>query len=191
MNFSNPVVKDVFEEYEFNLDESVDNLISSYKLIKAGRANPYILDNIRVDYYNTPTPINQLGNIVVAEARVLIINVWDSGALKAVEKAILAANIGITPSNDGKVIRLVFPELTEEKRKDIVKDIKNQLENSKVALRNHRRDINDKVKKFKKDSIITEDEQTTYEKEIDKLINARIEKVDKIFKDKEKEILSV
>jgi ribosome recycling factor len=157
MNFSNPAIKDAFDEYEFSLDETVENLISSYKQIKAGRANPYLLDGIKVDYYGSPTPINQLGNIVVAEARVLMINVWDSGALKAVEKAILAANIGITPTNDGKVIRLIFPELTEEKRRDIVKDIKNILENTKISLRSHRRDMNDKIKKFKKDNVITEE----------------------------------
>jgi ribosome recycling factor len=191
MNISNPVIKDLFEEYEFNSDATIESLVSSYKQTKAGRANPYILDNIKADYYGTPTPLNQLGNIVVAEARVLMINVWDIGAIKAIEKAILAANIGISPTNDGKVIRLIFPELTEEKRRDLVKDIKNQLENCKIVLRNHRRDINDKIKKMKKDNTITEDEQSTYEKEVDKIMNTNMEKVDKIFKDKEKEILSV
>lgn len=190
MNFSNPDVQNAFDEYELSIEATVDNLDNNYKQLRAGRANAHVLDNVRVDYYGALSPINQVGNISVPEARVLVINVWDSSMLKAVEKAILAANIGITPNNDGKCIRLVFPELTADRRKQLVKDIKVQADNNKVVLRNHRRDINDALKKLKNNGI-TEDELASYEKEVDKILAKAIEKVDEIFKIKEKELLSI
>ncbi len=156
-----------------------------------GRANPHILDKIVVDYYGVPTPLKQIGNIQVPEARMLLISVWDTSILKEVEKAIIAANTGIMPTNDGKVLRMVFPELTQERRKELCKTLKSLAENTKVALRNARRDINDSIKKMKKDSLISEDDAATYEKDVDKKLASQIETVDKMTKDKEQEIMSV
>lgn len=191
MAYENEDVELYFDDYETKLEKAIDNLSRDYSTIKAGRANPKILDKVRVDYYGTPTPLNQVGNISAPEARMLIINVWDMSMLKAVEKAILAANIGITPMNDGKVIRLLFPELTEERRREYVKQTKAMAENCKVALRNSRRDINEELKKMKKDSAITEDELSTYEKDVDKRLAEAVAKVDKLSKDKESDIMSV
>lgn len=191
MNFTNPDVKTLFEEFEFSVDASVEALTNQYKQMKAGRANPHIIEHVRVDYYGQSTSISQVGNISISESRILVINVWDTSMLKAVEKAIIAANVGINPVNDGKVIRLIFPELTTDRRQTLVKEAKSMGENSKVALRNHRRDINDSIKALKKDGKISEDEQATYEKEVDKIINKEIESIDKIFKEKEKEITTV
>jgi ribosome recycling factor len=184
-------VLELFDNYETKIGKTMDNFKGELIAIRAGRANPHILDKILVDYYGTPTPINQMGNISVSEARILVVSVWDATALKDVEKAILAANIGLTPNNDGKVIRLIFPELTEERRRDIVKQIKKMGEDTKVVLRCHRRDANDTLKKYKKDNVITEDEQAVYEKDVDKKLNASIEEVDKLLKAKEQEVMSV
>ena len=191
MAYETMEVLELFDSYETKIGKTMDNFKGELVSIRAGRANPHILDKVTVDYYGTPTPINQMGNISVSEARILVISVWDASALKDVEKAILAANIGLTPNNDGKVIRLIFPELTEERRRDIVKQIKKMGEDTKVVLRNHRRDINDTLKKFKKDNVITEDEQSLYEKDVDKKLNAATEEVDKLLKAKEQEVMSV
>lgn len=184
-------ILEVFDKYEEKLEKSVSNLKGEFAKLKAGRANAHVLDKIFVDYYGTPTPIKQLGNISVPEARILMISVWDVSALKAVEKAINEANIGINPQNDGKVIRLIFPELTEARRKDLCKEIRAMSENTKIALRNSRRDANDAVKKLKKDNIVTEDEVTVCEKEIDKLLAEAVADVDKSTKDKEQEVMTV
>ncbi len=173
------------------MNKTISSLQYEFNNIKAGRANPHILDKIVVDYYGVPTPLKQIGNIQTPEARVLMITVWDTSILKEVEKAIIAANTGITPNNDGKVIRMIFPELTQERRKELCKNLRATAENTKVALRNARRDINDSIKKFKKDSLISEDEAGIYEKDVDKKLAEQIEIVDKMSKDKEQEILSV
>lgn len=191
MNINIPEVQEIFEEYELSMEAAVESMVNSFRQIRAGRANPYVLDSVRVDYYGTPTPINQMGNITVSEARVLTISVWDASALKAVEKAILASNIGLTPNNDGKVIRLIFPELTQERRQQLTKDVRTQTENIRVSIRNSRRKINDTLKKMKKDSVVTEDDYDICEKEVDKMMNEYIEKVDRISKEKEKEIMTV
>lgn len=191
MQYEKKEVNDLFNIFEEKLNKSVDSYRRELSDLRAGRANPRILDKITVDYYGTPTPINQVGNISVPEARVISITVWDKNALSLVEKAIIAANIGLTPNNDGKTIRLIFPELTEEKRKELVKNIKAMAENSKVALRNSRRDINDKFKSLNKIKVITDDEQKEYEQVVDKELNKHIEQIDNLTKEKEKEVLSV
>ena len=172
-------------------DKTISVLNSEYITIRAGRANPHILDKVLVDYYGTPTPINQVGNISVSEGRCLVIAPWDASMLKVIEKQLLVENLGITPSNDGKVIRLVFPVLTEERRKELVKQIKKMAEDSKVAIRNVRRDGMDALKKMKNNKEISEDEHAVCEKDVDKVIAEAIEKIDKLFADKEKDIMSV
>ncbi|MDE6189376.1 MAG: ribosome recycling factor [Clostridia bacterium] len=183
-------ILEIFDEFQTKMSKSISSLQYEFNNLKAGRANPHILDKIVVDYYGVPTPLKQIGNIQTPEARILMITVWDTSILKEVEKAIIAANIGITPNNDGKVIRLVFPELTQERRKELCKTLKALAENTKVALRNARRDINDSIKKFKKD-LISEDEAALYEKDVDKQLAEQIDIVDKMSKEKEQEILSV
>jgi len=172
-------------------DKTVSVLSSDYLTIRAGRANPHILDKVLVDYYGTPTPINQVGNLSVVEGRCLVIAPWDASMLKVIEKQLLADNIGITPSNDGKVIRLVFPVLTEERRKELVKQVKKQCEDSKVAVRNIRRDAMDALKKMKNNKELSEDEHALAEKEVEKVISKAIEEVDKASADKEKDVLTV
>ena len=172
-------------------DKTISVLNSEYITIRAGRANPHILDKVLVDYYGTPTPINQVGNISVSEGRCLVIAPWDASMLKVIEKQLLVENLGITPSNDGKVIRLVFPVLTEERRKELVKQIKKMAEDSKVAIRNVRRDGMDALKKMKNNKESSEDEHAVCEKDVDKVIAEAIEKIDKLFADKEKDIMSV
>lgn len=159
--------------------------------LRAGRANPQILDKIVVDYYGTPTPINQLGNISSPEPRMLVISLWESKMISEVEKAIQKSDIGINPSNDGKVIRLIVPELNEERRKELVKQVKKMVEEGKVAIRAIRRDANDQIKKLKKDSKITEDEAKTAENDLQKATDAAIKEADKLLADKEKEIMAV
>ena len=163
MVFNLPEVGDAFEEYELSLMDTVEHLKSELNTIRAGRANPQILNKITVDYYGALTPLNQMANITVPEARLLQISLWDSSMIKAVVKAITASDIGITPTDDGKVIRLVFPQLTEERRKDLGKQVKKVGEDYKVTLRNARRDIMDKLKAFNKNKQITDDEVATYE----------------------------
>ncbi len=191
MAYEQMEVLEIFDEFETKMDKSISSLQYEFNNIKAGRANPHILDKIVVDYYGVPTPLKQIGNIQTPEARMLMITVWDTSILKEVEKAIIAANTGITPNNDGKVIRMIFPELTQERRKELCKGLKATAENTKVALRNARRDINDSIKKFKKDGLISEDEASIYEKDVDKKLAEQIEVVDKMSKEKEQEILSV
>ena len=178
-----------------NIEERMKKTVSVYEEnlseIRAGRANPAILNKITVDYYGTPTPINQLAGISVPEARLIVIQPWDMGVLKEVERAILASDIGITPNNDGKVIRLNFPELNEERRKDIVKDIRKMSEEAKVAVRAVRRDGIDEFKKMQKDATITEDELKQAEDQIQKLTDKYVEEVDKLTESKEKEIMTV
>ncbi|MDE7396071.1 MAG: ribosome recycling factor [Clostridiales bacterium] len=159
--------------------------------VRAGRANPQILNKITVDYYGTPTPLNQMATITVPEARMLVISLYDISMLKEVVKAINASDIGINPTDDGKSIRLVFPILTEERRKELTKQIKKTAEDTKVVLRNERRDIMEVLKKLKKDSVITEDEVATYEKDVQKTLDKYIESVDKAVKEKEAEILEI
>ena len=172
-------------------DKTVSVLNGEYVTIRAGRANPHILDKVLVDYYGTPSPINQVGNISVSEGRCLVIAPWDASMLKVIEKQLIAENLGITPVNDGKVIRLVFPVLTEERRKELVKQVKKMAEDSKVAIRNIRRDSMDALKKMKNNKELSEDEHAVCEKEIDKVITEAIDKVDKLSAEKEKDIMSV
>ena len=172
-------------------DKTISVLNSEYVTIRAGRANPHILDKVLVDYYGTPTPINQVGNLSVVEGRCLVIAPWDTSMLKIIEKQLLVENLGITPANDGKVIRLVFPALTEERRKELVKQIKKMAEDSKVAVRNIRRDAMDELKKMKNNKELSEDEHAICEKDVDKFIAESVEKIDKLCAEKEKDILSV
>lgn len=191
MAFGIEEVDFLFETFDEENAKTFENYKTELQGIRAGRANPHILDKVEVEYYGTMTPLNQMANVTIAEARVLVVSVWDKSALKNVEKAILAANVGITPNNDGTVIRLVFPEVTEERRRALVKDIKQGAEETKIVLRNHRRDINEELKKLKKDSTITEDDLTNFLEEVDKRLANEIEKVDETAKKKEDEVMSV
>lgn len=191
MAFGIEEVDFLFETFDEENAKTFENYKTELQGIRAGRANPHILDKVEVEYYGTMTPLNQMANVTIAEARVLVVSVWDKSALKNVEKAILAANVGITPNNDGTVIRLVFPEVTEERRRALVKDIKQGAEETKIVLRNHRRDINEELKKLKKDSTITEDDLTNFLEEVDKRLSKEIEKVDETAKKKEDEVMSV
>lgn len=172
-------------------DKTISVLNSEYLSIRAGRANPHILDKVLVDYYGTPSPINQVGNISVSEGRCLVIAPWDASMVKVIEKQLLAENLGITPSSDGKVIRLVFPVLTEERRKELSKQVKKMAEDSKVAIRNVRRDSLEVLKKMKNNKELSEDEHAVCEKEIEKVITEAIEKIEKLSTEKEKDIMSV
>ncbi|MDO4555507.1 MAG: ribosome recycling factor [Lachnospiraceae bacterium] len=178
-------------QFEEKMEKTLASLGRDYQGIRAGRANPHILDKIKVDYYGTPTPLQQVGNISVPEARMLVIQPWDSSLIKAIEKAIQNSDIGINPSNDGKVIRLVFPELTEERRKELVKDVKKKGENAKVAIRNIRRDANDFLKKQNKASEISEDELKDNEEKVQKMTDKFIKEVDKAIDEKSQEILTI
>lgn len=191
MAFGIEEVDFLFETFDEENAKTFENYKTELQGIRAGRANPHILDKVEVEYYGTMTPLNQMANVTIAEARVLVVSVWDKSALKNVEKAILAANVGITPNNDGTLIRLVFPEVTEERRRALVKDIKQGAEETKIVLRNHRRDINEELKKLKKDSAITEDDLTNFLEEVDKRLAKEIEKVDETAKKKEDEVMSV
>lgn len=177
--------------YEEKMKKSVEALLEDYKTIRAGRANPHILDKIRVDYYNTPTPLQQVANISVPEARIIQIQPWDASLIKEIEKAIIVSDLGLTPNNDGKAIRLVFPELTEDRRKELSKDVKKKGENAKVAIRNVRRDANDVFKKQNKANEISEDELKDAEDSIQKITDKYITEVDKCVDDKIKEVMTV
>lgn len=176
--------------YEEKMQKSYDFLVTDLSAIRAGRANPHVLDRIKVDYYGTPTPIQQVGNITVPEARILQIAPWEKTLIKDIEKAIMMSDVGITPSNDGSLIRLVFPELTEERRKQLVKDIKKRGEENKVAIRNTRRDGNDALKKLAKTDV-SEDEIKELEDELQKLTDKFVKEIDKLVEEKSKEILTV
>ena len=182
---------ELIDETKEKMTKTLNVLKSELSSLRAGRANAQVLDRIAVDYYGSMTPINQLGNISTPEPRMLIIALWDSKMIPAVEKAIQKSDLGINPANDGKIIRLVFPELTEERRKDLVKTVRKKGEESKVAIRNIRRDLNDQIKKQKKDSLITEDDQKKLEEKGQKLTDEFIKDIDAILAAKEKEILSV
>ena len=173
------------------MNKSIDNLREKFAEVRAGRANPAILNKVKIDYYGTQTPINQVAAVSVPEARLIVIQPWDASVLKEIEKAILASDIGINPNNDGKVIRLTFPELTEERRKEIVKDVEKMAEEAKVAVRNVRREGIDKAKADQKAGDMTEDELKGAENEIQKLTDKYVEEIDKIAETKEKEVMSV
>ena len=183
--------KDKLQIYETKMNKSLDALQNEYASIRAGRANPHVLDKLRVDYYGTPTPIQQVGNVSVPEARMIVIQPWEKSLLKAIEKAILTSDLGINPTNDGSVIRLVFPELTEERRKELAKDVKKKGEATKVAIRNIRRDANDTFKKMEKGDEISEDDRKEAEEKIQKLTDKMIAEVDKAVENKTKEIMTV
>lgn len=177
--------------YEDKMNKTLDNLQGEYGTFRAGRANPHVLDKIKVDYYGTPTPIQQVGNISVPEARMIVIQPWEKSLLKAIEKAILTSDLGINPTNDGSVIRLIFPELTEDRRKELSKEVKKKGENAKVAVRNIRRDANDTFKKQEKASEISEDDLEEVIDKMQKLTDKMIEKIDKAIEAKTKEIMTV
>lgn len=184
-------MKTVYETAKTKMGKTVNALVTEYGAIRAGRANPQILDKVQVDYYGTPTPINQLASVAVAEARILTIQPWDKSVLKAIEKAIQTSEIGINPQNDGTMIRLTFPPLTEDRRKELVKDIQKIAENAKVAARSIRRDCIEKLKAMKKNSEITEDDLKDGEKEIQKITDGIIKEIEEISDKKQKEIMSV
>ena len=177
--------------FEDKMTKTMEVLKEEYASVRAGRANPHLLDKLRVDYYGTPSPIQSVANISVPEARVIQIQPWESKMIKEIEKAILASDIGITPGNDGKIIRLVFPELTEDRRNELVKDIKKKAEAAKVAVRNVRRDANDAIKKAAKASEISEDEQKQIEDEIQKMTDKFVTEIDKATDAKTNEIMTV
>lgn len=179
------------KNYKEKMEKSVSAFQNELAAIRAGRANPAVLDKVTVDYYGVPTPVNQMAAISVAEARVLVIQPWDASTLREIEKAINIADIGINPQNDGKMIRLVFPPLTEERRKELCKDIGKYCENSKVAIRSIRRDAMDTFKNEKKNSVITEDDLKGLEKEIQDLTDKYCKEIDSLAAAKEKEIMSV
>ena len=181
----------IFEDMEEKSDKAINNFDSELKTIRAGRANSHILDKITVSYYGMATPLNQMSTITVAEARLLVIKPYDKNSLKDIEKAILAANIGINPVNDGNVIRLAFPALTEERRIELCKSIKKLAEETKVVLRNARRAANDELKALEKDSEITEDDLKDFTKDVDKVLDAKMAKVDELEKAKETEVMEV
>ena len=184
-------MKEVIKKCEEKMTKTCENLDGVFSNIRAGRANPNLLNRIMVEYYGTPTPMQQVGNISVPEPRIIQINPWEKSLLKAIEKAILASDLGITPTNDGTSIRLVFPELTEERRKELVKDIKKKGEAAKVAVRNVRRDANDTLKKMEKSTDITEDERKEGEEKIQKMTDKYVAKIDKSVENKSKEIMTV
>lgn len=178
-------------QYDGKMQKTMGNLADEFGSIRAGRANPHVLDKIRVDYYGTPTVLQQVANISVPEPRMLLIQPWEPSLVKAIEKAILTSDLGINPTNDGKAIRLLFPELTEERRKELAKDIKKKGENAKVAIRNIRRDANDAFKKLGKNTDISEDEIKELEDQAQKMTDKYIAEVDKAVENKTKEILTV
>jgi len=184
-------MKETLKQAEVKMEKSIDALNAEFATIRAGRANPGILNKVTVDYYGTPTPVNQIASVSVPEPKSIIIQPWDASILNEIEKAILKSDIGINPANDGKIIRLSIPPLTEERRKALVKDIHKMAENSKVAVRNIRRDFMDKLKTMKKNSEITEDEQKDGEDQLQKITDKYIKVIDNTLKEKEQEIMTV
>ena len=178
------------QQYDNKMSKMVEFLESDFASIRAGRANPHVLDKLRVDYYGSPTPIQQVGNVTVPEARIIQIAPWDKSMLKVIEKAILTSDLGINPSNDGVVIRLVFPELTEERRKDLAKEVRKKAEEAKVAVRNIRRDGNDAFKKLTKEDV-SEDEVKELSDELQKLTDKYVKDIDALTEAKNKEIMTV
>ena len=184
-------MEDLLKNFETKMTKSYDNLLEEFTTIRAGRANPHILDKITVDYYGAPTPLQQVANISVPEPRLIQIQPWESSLVKEIEKAINMSDIGINPTNDGKLIRLVFPELTEERRKDLAKDVKKKGEETKVAVRNIRRDAIDTLKKHSKDEGVSEDEIKDLEDKCQKMTDKFIAEIDKAVETKTKEIMTV
>ena len=178
-------------EFEEKMEKSYDALLNEFATIRAGRANPHMLDKLRVDYYGTPTPFQQVANVSVPEARMIQIQPWEASLIKEIEKAILNSDLGITPNNDGKVVRLVFPELTEERRKELVKQIKKMGEDAKVAVRNQRRDAMDVLKKMKTAKELSEDEVSACEADVEKAISGYMSTLESIISAKEKELMSI
>ena len=187
----NEKAEEIFLILDDKLEKTVNVLKEEFASIRAGRANPHILDKLQVEAYGGMSPLNQLGNVSAADARCLVVSPWDKSLLKSIEKAILASNLGITPTNDGNVIRLVFPELTEERRKEIVKDVKKICEETKIAIRASRRDSLEMLKDLKKEGNLSEDEIANAEKEVQKIIDAFCDKADELSKAKEKEVMEV
>ncbi len=185
------MANDIIDSTKERMQKTIAVLKSELGGLRAGRANPQLLDRIQADYYGTPTPIQQLGNISTPEPRMLLISVWDNKAIPAIEKAIQKSDLGINPANDGKVIRLIFPELNEERRMELVKVIKKKGEESKIAIRAIRRDANEQIKKDEKDNLITEDDRKSLDDKIQKLTDDLIKEIDGILASKEKEILAV
>lgn len=181
----------MLKQFEEKMTKSLESLEGEYANIRAGRANPNILNKLKVEYYGVPTPMQQVGNISVPEARTIVITPWEASLLKEIEKAILCSDLGLTPNNDGKSVILNFPELTEDRRKELVKDIKKKGENTKVAIRNVRRDANDYFKKQLKANEISEDEQKDYEDKVQKLTDKYVDKVESAIENKSKEIMTV
>ena len=181
----------ILENAKDKMNKTAAALKKDFSTLRAGRANPQLLDRITVDYYGTPTPLNQLGNISAPEPRMLVISLWDPKQIPLVEKAIMKSDLGLTPANDGRVIRLVFPQLTEERRKDLAKQVKKYSEEAKVAMRNIRRDGMDYVKKLKKNSEITEDDQKKAEKDLQDLLDKNIKRADAALAAKEKELMAI
>ena len=177
--------------YEEKMNKTLDSLTNEFGTIRAGRANPHVLDKIRVDYYGTPTPIQQVGNVSVPEARMIVIQPWEKSLLKAIEKAILTSELGINPTNDGNCIRLVFPEMTEDRRKEVAKDVKKKGDGAKVAIRNIRRDAMEKFKAMEKKGEMTEDDRKGYEKELQELTDKRCKEIDELTVKKETELMAV
>lgn len=184
-------MKEIREKAKSKMEKSINVLLTEFSEIRAGRANPNVLDRVKVDYYGSPTPVNQMAAVSVAEARVLVIQPWDKSTLSSIEKAIQASDIGINPQNDGSVLRMTFPQLTEEDRKKLVKEIKKSGEDTKVAIRSIRRDAMEKYKAMKKNGEITEDDLKDCEDQIQKLTDKFVKEVDVHVADKEKEILSI
>lgn len=178
-------------DVESKMEKSIDSLRFELSTIRAGRANPHILDAVTVDYYGTPTPLNQAANISVPEARLLQIQPWDASLLKEIEKAIQIADLGLVPTNDGKMIRILFPELTEDRRKELAKDVKKKGENAKVAIRNIRRDANDAVKRQNKGGELSDDELSNIEADVQKVTDKFVAEIDRILDEKTKEIMTV
>ena len=178
-------------QYENKMQKTLESLESEFSSIRAGRANPHILDKLKVDYYGVPTPFQQIANITVPEARTLMIQPWESSIIKDIEKAIICSDLGVTPNNDGKRVIINFPELTEDRRKELVKDIKKKGEAAKVAIRNVRRDANDAFKKMNKASEMSDDELKTNEDKVQKLTDKYVDMIDKAIDTKSKEILTV
>ena len=184
-------IETILMENEEKLEKTLNVFKEDLIQVRVGRANPRVLDKVTVDYYGTPTPVNQVGNLSVVDGTCLVVAPWDKSMLKAVEKAILQANIGLTPTNDGTVIRLVFPALTEERRKELVKQIKKMCEDAKVAARNIRRDTLDVLKKLKTNKEVTEDEFDDFSKTVEESVTKTIEKIDKAAAEKEKDVMTV
>ncbi len=184
-------MKELIKKSEDTMRRRIDHLVAEYAAIRAGRANPGVLDKVVVDYYGAPTPVQQLAAVNVSEARTLTIQPWDASCLRSIEKAIQVSDIGINPQNDGKCIRLVFPPLTEDKRKEITKDAARQAEDTKVQIRNERRDVIDRLKKMKKDSEITEDDLEVALEKVQKITDKLTKEVDEICQAKQKEIMEI